>query len=180
METLAGSVLGYKDGAGAQAQFHAPQTLLLGRGGVIYVGEYRGLRIRRLFQEKPGFVEGRFEGCWAFALSNGYSGRLCLSLEGRTFKGFSLWDDSTWGRIEGYWSGDTLEFELSSNVVPQPAWVGSYRGILGSNGITLEGSYDADVPLRNWTAFRNLEARVSISPCGRLSMQGMLHPKLKI
>lgn len=164
METLAGSVQGYQDGAGAQARFHAPQTLLLGQGGIIYVGEYRGLRIRRLYLEKPDCIEGRFEGCWTFALSNRYSGRLCLSLERDTFTGFVIWNNSTWGRVEGQWSGDTLEFDLSSNTVPKPDWVGHYLGTFGLNGFSLQGDSDTDIPLENWAASRDLENPTSLSP----------------
>lgn len=163
-ETLAGSTLGYQDGAGAIAKFHAPQTLLVGRDGVIYVGEYRGLRIRKLFQEKPDCIESRFEGCWAFALSSGHSGKLCLNLQERTFKGFVLWDDSHWGRIEGHWAGDSVVFDLTSNVVPEPAWVGHYVGLLGPNGFTLYGGSDAGFPLQQWAAARDLESPVALAP----------------
>ena len=164
IETLAGTSQGYKDGDGSQAKFHAPQTLLIGRNGIIYVGEYRGLRIRKLFREKPDCIEGRFEGCWAFALESGHSGKLCLNLEEKSFKGFVLWDDSDWGRIEGHWSEDSLVFELASNAVPQPSWVGRYVGILGPNGFTLQGETDASLPLPNWAASRDLDNPVSISP----------------
>ena len=48
MTTLAGSTLGYEDGAGAVAKFRKPTILTIDVHGNLYVGESDGLRIRKI------------------------------------------------------------------------------------------------------------------------------------
>ena len=49
MQTLAGDgTAGYRDGAGAQARFNAPQGVAVDAGGVVYVADTGNNRIRRI------------------------------------------------------------------------------------------------------------------------------------
>jgi len=82
--TLAGSRQGFADGAGTQAWFAAPQSLVIDSAGTIYVADYWNFRIRRISSGSMvttlagssfGYADGarhqaQFAGPWGVAMDS--------------------------------------------------------------------------------------------------------------